>query len=164
MRAMMKKGEPEPEPRDLNADIEEVLTLLHSDLVTRQVAVTTQLAADLPTIYGDHIQLQQVLLNLVVNGCDAMQTSTPSERQLIITTARDDADTVRVSVADRGEGIAPKMIERIFDPFYSTKEHGLGMGLAICQTIVRAHRGRLWAENNAPNGATFHFTLKVRTS
>ena len=159
MRDLMKKGDTRMEQRDLNADVDEVLLLIHSDLVGRHVSIETQLSPDLPPVHGDHIQLQQVLLNLVVNGCDAMHASPPDERHLLIRTALDDAGLVRVSVVDRGTGISPESLARIFDPFYSTKERGLGMGLAICQAVVKAHGGRLWAANNSERGATFHFTL-----
>ncbi len=161
MRAMMKKGEALLEPRDLNADIGQVLLLLNSDLVSRGVSVVTRLAPELPFVRGDHIQLQQVLLNLILNGCDAMQRNMPETRQLLIATERDGDGFVRVSVADHGGGIAPEMMEQIFEPFYSTKSSGLGMGLSICQAIVKAHGGTLSAANNAERGATFHFTLTV---
>ena len=160
MRAMMKKGESQLEPRNLNADIEQVLLLLHSDLVTRKVDVETCLSPALPLVNGDHVQLQQVLLNLVVNGCDAMQERSPDERRLTIETSREGDGLVRVSVIDRGSGIAPEMLQRIFEPFFSTKSAGLGMGLSICQAIVKAHGGRLWASNNADRGAAFHFTIR----
>ena len=159
MRALMKKGEARMELRDLNADVEQVLMLIHSDLVARQVSIETQLSPDLPLVLGDHIQLQQVLLNLVVNGCDAMHASPSDERRLAIETTLDGTGLVRVSVVDRGTGVSPEKLERIFDPFYSTKDHGLGMGLAVCRAVVMAHGGRLWAENNSERGATFHFTL-----
>ena len=162
MRSMMKKGEAQLEPRDINADIEEVLTLLHSDLVTRQVTVSTALQPGLPLVRGDHIQLQQVMLNLIVNGCDAMQAAGSLNRSLVVRTSRDGTGLVRISVIDSGPGIPAPSLERIFDPFFSTKSNGLGMGLSICRAIVKAHGGRLWAENNTPHpGATLHFTLQA---
>jgi C4-dicarboxylate-specific signal transduction histidine kinase len=165
IRAMMRKGESLLEPRDLNADIEQVLLLLHSDLVARGVSVITQLAPTLPPVRGDHIQLQQVLLNLILNGCDAMQSNAPEARRLLIATERDGNGYIRVSVVDRGAGIAPEVMERIFEPFYSTKSNGLGMGLSICQAIVKAHGGTLSAKNNRGHGAAFQFTLTIdRTS
>ena len=161
MRAMMKKGEVQMESRDLNADIEQVLALLHSDLLARNVTVTTELLPDLPPVSGDHIQLQQVLLNLIVNGCDAMQANAPDERRLVITTEHAADGMLCVSVRDYGTGVEPEVLERIFDAFYSTKASGLGMGLSICRAIVRAHGGLLWASNNPDRGATFHFTLRL---
>ena len=161
MRAMFQKGDPQMEPRDLNADIEQVIELIHSDLVARGCTVETKFARDLPLIRGDHIQLQQVVLNLVINGCDAMRAVPSDDRRVFIETAHDGAGLVRVSVADRGTGILPEMLEEIFEPFYSTKETGLGMGLAICQAVIKAHGGRLRATNNPERGATFHFTLLI---
>jgi signal transduction histidine kinase len=160
LRAMMKKEEAEMEPRDINADIEQSLQLLHSDLVARNVEVSMVLATGLPLVNGDHIQLQQVMLNLVVNGCDAMQQHPSESRSMLITTRREGNDMVRVSVADSGTGIPPELEERIFEPFCTTKDQGLGMGLSICRAIIERHGGQLWAENNAGCGATFYFTLK----
>jgi C4-dicarboxylate-specific signal transduction histidine kinase len=148
MRAMMRKGEAQMELRDMNADIEQVLVLLHSDLVARNVSVTADLLPDLPPVHGDHIQLQQVLLNLIVNACDAMQDVAPDERRLLITTKRAADNMVHVSVADCGAGVDPGMLEQIFTAFYSTKTNGLGMGLSICRAIIKGHGGLLWAENN----------------
>jgi len=159
MRVMMKKGDARLESRDLNADIEDVLRLLRSDLVSRNVRTTTILAPDLPAVSGDHVQLQQVMLNLIVNGCDAMQGTPPDQRMLEIATTRNSDGEVCVAIADRGFGIPPGMEERIFETFYSTKESGLGMGLAICRAIIKVHGGRLWAENNPGRGATFNFTI-----
>ena len=161
MRDMVKKGDAQLEARDLNADLHQALMLIRSDLVGRNVSVSTELAPGLPLICGDHIQLQQVLLNLIMNGCDAMHSVPVEERRLTIETARDGASFARVSIIDQGSGISPGMIDRIFDPFFSTKSHGLGMGLAICRAIVNAHGGKLWAENNPERGATFHFTVRV---
>lgn len=159
LRAMTKKGEVQMERRDLNADIEQALDLIHSDIVSRNVTITTQLDPDLPLMNGDHIQLQQVLLNLVINACDAMKDNSPDDRLIVIETASNDSGGVRVSVTDRGRGIPPDALERIFAPFYTTKSHGLGMGLSICRAIVQAHGGQLWAVNNPDSGATFHFAL-----
>jgi len=159
MRAMMKKEKIRMELGDINVNVTEVLLLLRGDLVKRGVNVSTQLTDEVPLIKGDPIQLQQVILNLLVNGCDAMGGNAPETRQLLVTTARDGADHVRVSVADQGTGIPPAMMNRIFDAFYTTKGNGLGMGLAICREIIRAHGGKLWATNNSEAGATFHFTL-----
>jgi C4-dicarboxylate-specific signal transduction histidine kinase len=124
------------------------------------VGIETGLSPELPLVNGDHVQLQQVLLNLIVNGCDAMQERPPEERCLTIETTRESEGVVRISVIDRGAGVPADLLQRIFEPFYSTKSNGLGMGLSICQAIVKAHGGRLWATNNADRGAAFHFTLK----
>lgn len=159
MRAMIKKGEADMELRDLNADIHHALLLIHSDLVVRNVNVSTTLSPELPMVNADHIQLQQVLINLIINGCDAMSDAPPDKRQLTIETKREETDMIRVSVTDRGTGITSEVLEQIFMPFYSTKKHGLGMGLSICRAIIRAHGGQLWAENRPDGGAVFHFTL-----
>ena len=161
MRAMMKKGEAEMKPRDLNTKIREVLMLIHSDLVARNISLSLQLSPRLPLVNGDRVQLAQVLMNLILNGCDAMSASPPGERRLLIQTESEGDDRVRVSVVDHGVGLAPELLELVFEPFYSTKAHGLGMGLAICKSIITAHGGRIWAANNPDRGAAFHFTLKV---
>ena len=148
-------------PRDLNTKIREVLMLLHSDLVARNISLSLQLSPRLPLVNGDRVQLEQVLMNLILNGCDAMSASPPGERRLIIQTESEGDDRVRVSVVDHGVGLAPELLERVFEPLYSTKVHGLGMGLAICKSIITAHGGRIWAANNPDRGAAFHFMLMV---
>jgi signal transduction histidine kinase len=107
------------------------------------------------------VQLQQVLLNLVVNAIQAMATIADGARDLLITTARAGSDSVLVRVADSGPGLDPQMLEHVFDPYYTTKPHGMGMGLAICRSIIDAHNGRLWVSANQPRGAVFQFTLPV---
>jgi len=161
VRAMLKKGEVQRQPLDINAIIREVSKLIHSDLITRQVSLAMTLDTTLPGVTGDPIQLQQVVLNLLLNGAEAMLASASRPRQLEVRTTRPDAATIEVSVHDTGVGIDPQQVEHIFEPFVTTKPHGLGMGLAISRSIIAAHGGRLWAENNADGGATFHFTLPV---
>jgi signal transduction histidine kinase len=136
-----------------------VLLLIHGDLAERGVEVSTRITANLPLVSGDHIQLQQVLLNLVMNACDAMHENAPQERKVVIEAQRDGGDSVKVSVVDRGRGIPSEAVEQVFEPFFSTKSTGLGMGLSICRAIVESHGGRLWVTNNSDRGATFHFTL-----
>jgi C4-dicarboxylate-specific signal transduction histidine kinase len=159
LRALYRKGEAQLQPVDLNEVAREVLQLTQGDLIAREVSVTTRLAAILPTVRGDRVQLQQVLLNLIVNACDAMSAIAADERALTIATARDGADAVQVSIADRGPGIAVDMLDRLFQPFVTTKPQGLGLGLSICRSIVMAHGGRLWADNNPERGATFSVAL-----
>jgi signal transduction histidine kinase len=113
----------------------------------------------LSLIEGDRVQLQQVLLNLVVNAIQAMATIADGPRDLLITTAPAESNVVLVRVADSGPGLAPQRLERVFDPYYTTKPEGLGMGLTICRSIIDAHNGRLWASANQPRGAVFQFTL-----
>jgi C4-dicarboxylate-specific signal transduction histidine kinase len=120
--------------------------------------VSTSLAPSLPEVQADRVQLQQVLLNLIVNACDAMADKSPASRALVITTlARGGA--VRISISDSGTGISMEPIDAVFQPFVTSKRHGLGLGLAICRSIVDAHGGRMWAVNNSGGGATFHVLL-----
>ncbi|HKH84222.1 MAG TPA: ATP-binding protein, partial [Gemmatimonadales bacterium] len=144
---------------DLNELVAEARTLLHSELIRRRVSANFELARSLPLVWGERVQLQQVVLNLVSNACDAMASTPGAQRQLLITTAQDEEGKVQLSVQDRGHGIAEDRLETIFDPFFTTKENGLGLGLAICRSIAIAHEGRLWAENNPSGGATFHLVL-----
>jgi len=143
--------------------VEESLRLMRSDLLNRQVVVSSELAHALPAVSGDRTQLQQVLLNLVINGCDAMD-GYRADNRLTIRTKRNATGNVEVSVADKGAGISSAELERIFEPFVTTKPHGLGLGLAICRSIVEAHGGRLWATNNADRGATLHCELPPNAS
>jgi PAS domain S-box-containing protein len=159
LRAMLKKGQAQLQPLDLNDVTTEVLDLARADLVGRSVGVTTQLAPDLPAVRGDRIQLQQVLLNLIFNACEAMSDNDPAERQLAIVTAPNGLGTAQISVIDRGNGIPANMLERLFEPFVTTKAQGLGLGLSISRSIVTAHGGRLWAANNPDRGASFFVAL-----
>ncbi len=161
LRLLLKKGEVQHGWLEIGNVVDDVLRLTRNDLMNRDVKVTAELAADVPLIVGDRIQLQQVLLNLVVNACDAMERA--EHRELFITTRCPDGANVEVSVSDRGEGVPPADLERIFEPFVTSKEHGMGLGLSVCRTIISAHHGRLWAENNADPGATFRFTLPLAT-
>ncbi len=162
MRSMMQKSGARMESGDLTVDIHRSLLLAHRDLVERGVSVITRLAPDLPPVIGDHLQLQQVLSNLIVNAGDAMVDCPPDERQLTIETRREGPEFIEVSVTDRGAGVAPEMLERIFEPFYSTKKTGLGMGLSISRAMIRAHGGQLWASNLPQRGTVFRFTLPVK--
>jgi signal transduction histidine kinase len=125
------------------------------------VGLTLDLAAGLPPVRADRVELQQVLLNLVMNGLDAMRDLEP--QQLRVATRLDDAGQLEISISDRGTGIPEDRLPRIFDAFYTTKHHGLGMGLSIARSLVEAHGGRLWARNNAEGGATFTLTLPPAT-
>jgi len=161
LRLLLKKGEVQHQPLDVNEVVLEVLKLVRSDLVNQGVTAHTELAPGLPLLHGDRVQLQQVLLNLVMNACDAMSGVVRDERQFIIRTKPADGQGVEVAVSDRGRGIPADHIERVFQPFFTTKPHGMGLGLSVCRTILTAHGGKLWAENNPDRGATFHFTLPV---
>ena len=119
----------------------------------------TQFAEDLPLIQGDQVQLQQVMVNLIVNAIQAMSGSGDGRRELQISTETDEAEGVRVRVRDSGPGFAPAALERVFEPFYTTKPEGMGMGLSICRSIIEAHGGQLWATGCEPRGALFQFTI-----
>jgi len=158
-RAFLRKEDAQPGHLDLNEVVTEVLALVHSDLLQRRVKVDARLATALPAVFADRVQLQQVLLNLLVNACDAMAADSHSEKRVTIQTTETATGGVELSVADQGTGIPPDEMERVFAPFVTSKPNGLGLGLAICRSIVTAHGGRLWAENNEEGGATFNLVL-----
>jgi two-component system sensor kinase FixL len=160
LRSMLARGEIRREPTDLNQVVREVLALAHSDLVTRNVGVTLQLDPHAAPAQVDRVQMQQVVLNLIVNACEAMSEVPVNERQVRIST-RTIGSALECAVADRGHGIAAGQAERIFQPFVTSKKQGLGLGLAICRSIVEAHGGRLWAENAPEGGAILRFTIKI---
>ena len=159
LRTMFRKADTALEPLDLNEVVAEVLELAHSELVERNVNVAAQLSPELPPVRGDRVQLKQILLNIIVNTYNTINDNQPAERSLTIATDHDVGGIVQVSVADRGIGIEPALLERLFEPFVTTKAKGLGLGLSICRSIVTAHRGRLWAANNPDRGATFWVAL-----
>jgi PAS domain S-box-containing protein len=159
LRALFQKAPPRKEHFDLNEAVDEVVVLTGNEALKDGISVKTQLADGLRFIEGDRVQLQQVLLNLVVNAIQAMATIADGAGDLLITTAPAESDSVLVRVADSGPGLDPQMLEHVFDPYYTTKPHGMGMGLAICRSIIEAHNGRLWASANEPSGAVFQFTL-----
>ena len=161
LRALLQRGETQFQPLDINEVINEALTFAHGDVVLRNVTVRTSLAPELPAVRGDRVQLQQVLLNLIVNACDAMNSNESVERELTVATALDSAGDVHVAIGDRGHGIAEARLDQVFEPFYTTKADGLGFGLSISRSIIAAHTGRLWAENNPDRGATFNFSIPV---
>jgi PAS domain S-box-containing protein len=159
LRAMFKRGESNRQLLDLNEVTREALDFARSDLLTRHVQVTTRLAPDLSKIRGDSVQIQQVLLNLIVNGCEAMVGNDPNDRTLIIETTVVDRDTVAISVLDNGSGIRTDILDQVFEPFVTTKQGGLGLGLTICRSIATAHGGQLWAGNNSTGGSAFRLLL-----
>jgi two-component system sensor kinase FixL len=165
LRQWLKKDMLQQHSLQINEVVEDVLKLIRSDLINQKVTVDTQLARNLPMVTGDPVQLQQVLVNLVVNACDAMTScNTPERRLLIRTGIENGSSAVIVSVTDRGDSIPREKLEQIFEPFFTTKEKGMGLGLSVCRTIIAAHRGKLWATNNADCGATFHFSLPISAS
>jgi signal transduction histidine kinase len=161
LRALLKKGELEHGPLDLNDIVGELAELVRSDMVLRHASLTLDLAPDLPQVRGDRVQLQQVVLNIVLNGLEAMSEPNGRDHALVVRTARVGATTVSVAIEDSGSGIDPTDVDRLFQPLYTTKPEGLGMGLAIARTIVDAHGGELRAFNNPDGGATFEFSLPV---
>jgi C4-dicarboxylate-specific signal transduction histidine kinase len=161
LRALLKRREFEPRLVSVDELIAEVVMLTRADSVNRHVAIMLDVALDLPMVWGDRIHLQQVLLNLIINGMDALGATSDGERSLILRAHRVGGGLVEVAVSDNGPGIAAEKLARLFEPFFTTKSHGMGLGLPISRTIIEAHGGRLWAENNPKRGATFHFTLPV---
>lgn len=162
LRDMLSKREPAAQELYLNLLIEDVVTLLRSDLLIHNVAVVLDLARNLPPIHGDRVQLQQVVLNLLLNAVDAMADGVGRERTIVMRTEW--SDGVHISVRDAGHGIAPGTHDLVFEPFYTTKPAGMGMGLVIARSIVEAHGGRIWATDNPDGGATFHVELKPHRS
>lgn len=160
MRVLLKKGEVKVQALAINELVPQVIALEHSDLISRNIAVAVDLQTDLPQVRADSVQLQQILLNLMTNACDAMQDNPLSQRLIRIITRSSDG-FVHVAISDRGCGIDPDRLEAIFEPFFTTKAHGLGLGLTICRSIIAAHGGQLWATNNEEGGATFNVTLPV---
>ena len=165
LRLWLKKGEVQQHSLRINKVVRDVLKLIRSDLINQKVTVECKLARNLPTVTGDPVQLQQVLLNLVVNACDAMTGCNTSERRLLIRTGMEnDGGSVIVSVADQGTGITEEKMENIFEPFFTTKPKGMGLGLSVCRSILTAHRGKLCATNNTDRGANFYFSVPVEVS
>jgi PAS domain S-box-containing protein len=159
IRDHIKKAPPRRERFDLNEAINEVLLLARTTITENEVSVRTRFAERPLAAYGDRVQLQQVVLNLILNAVEAMASVKVGVRQLLISTEQNRADEVLVAIRDSGPGIEPDRLERVFEAFYTTKSNGVGMGLAICRSIISAEGGKLWAEANKPRGAVFRFTL-----
>jgi PAS domain S-box-containing protein len=158
VRSLANKASVEKLPLDINDVAREVIALVQRELTNHRVSLRTELAPTLPMILGDRIQLQQVIINLVMNGIEAMQSVTDRSHELVVRSGQDQTQ-VLVSVTDCGVGISAENADRLFNPFFTTKSSGMGMGLSICRSIMEAHDGRLWATANVPYGATFQFTL-----
>jgi C4-dicarboxylate-specific signal transduction histidine kinase len=160
IRVLFKKGTPQRELVDINQIIREMVALMHNEATRHSISVRLELAASLPQLVGDRVQLQQVLMNLVINSIDAMKDG-EGARELAIKSQQVDDGHLQVSVSDNGMGLPNQNVDRIFNAFFTTKVHGTGMGLRISRTIVESHGGRLWASDNSPRGASFCFTLPI---
>jgi len=161
VRALANKTEIEKVLLDVNDVVREVIALVQRDLVSHRVSLQMEVAPALPMILGDRVQLQQVIINLVMNGIEAMQSTTDRPRDLVIRSGQDDAHGLLVSVTDCGVGISAENADRLFNAFFTTKSSGMGMGLSICRSIIEAHGGRMSAANNEGHGATFQFVLPL---
>jgi C4-dicarboxylate-specific signal transduction histidine kinase len=157
MRTMLRRSPIALQPVDVHESLEELLRITRSDLIARGVSVSNLSSADLPRAMTDRVQLQQVLLNLILNACDALQQNEAGDRNLTLTTSIE-GNELRIGVLDNGVGL-PDDVEAIFQPFHSTKDGGLGMGLSICRALVTAQGGRLWAERRPERGAAFYVAL-----
>jgi C4-dicarboxylate-specific signal transduction histidine kinase len=164
LRGLVKKGELQSKPVNLNRLIESTLSLLRSELVNRETKLEMDLKSDLPLISGDSVQVQQVLLNLMTNAIEAMASTPPSERTLSIGTRTEPDGYAEVTITDHGPGMAPDELARLFRPFFTTKERGLGLGLWICSTIVTSHGGRLNLSNTPGGGARAILSLPIAVS
>jgi C4-dicarboxylate-specific signal transduction histidine kinase len=162
-RQLFEKGALDREPVDIDDVIRETITLLNGEAARNAVSVRQRLAAGFPEVMGDRIQLQQVVMNLIMNGIDALK-DVGNARELLIKSQRTGDHEVLVSISDSGVGLPPGRAEQLFDTFFTTKPHGTGMGLSISRSIVEAHGGRLWAEPNKPRGAVFRFTLPTEAA
>lgn len=163
LRSLLQKGETHRDALDMSETVQEILNLMKAEFSSRDISVKLDLASKLPSIFGDRIQLQQVLMNLVLNSCDAMMDIAPGLRELGIRTSADNSGNIMVVVRDSGSGIDDEEMEHMFEAFYTTKSDGIGMGLSISRSIIEAHGGRLWAENKQAKGTTFYFAIPSST-
>ena len=161
LRMMLKKEEPKREALELNSAIQGIVDLLQSEIIIVDASITVDLEAKIPTVYGDRVQIQQVILNLLVNALDAVKSQPAENRKVRISTRVGETDSIFVSVSDSGLGIEGHNLEAVFEAFYTTKNKGTGMGLAISKSIVEQHDGRIWVSNNPEGGAVFTFTLPI---
>jgi C4-dicarboxylate-specific signal transduction histidine kinase len=162
IRALIKKVPPRQACLDINEAIREVIALTRGEAAKTGVSVQTDLADGLPLVYGDRVQLQQVILNLIINAIEAMSGVAETPRALLISTGQAEPGGVLVTVRDTGPGLDPSSVDRLFEAFYTTKPEGMGMGLSISRSIIEDYGGRLWASANVPRGAMFQFTVPAR--
>jgi PAS domain S-box-containing protein len=159
IRALIKKAPPRKDLVEINSAIREVVEVTHNEALKNGVTVNTELADDVPVVYGDRVELQQVLLNLIINAVEAMKDLSDLPRNVLVATHKTKADEALVSVRDSGPGLAPEIRDNLFKAFQTTKPNGLGLGLSICRSIIEAHGGRLWASANTTHGTVFQFAL-----
>ena len=159
IRALVKKGELEATPLSIASVIRDVALLVHSDAIVRGIGVRVAVTPDLPPVHGDKVQLQQVVLNLLLNAFDALEACSVLDREVAIEAILEGGDSIRVAVRDNGTGLAGHTLDKLFQPFVTSKRDGLGLGLSISRSIVQMHGGHIWAQNNEDRGATFYFTL-----
>lgn len=159
MRNLLRKRELERVPVDINSLVEDALQLVSGDASLRGVSLHADLAPDLPKVYGDRVHLQQVLLNLIINGMDGMAGQARERRRMWVHTRAGPENQMELAVIDSGQGVEPEKLKRLFEPFFTTKANGMGMGLSIARTIIEAHHGRIWAENSTSGGAAFRILL-----
>jgi C4-dicarboxylate-specific signal transduction histidine kinase len=163
IRLLCRKSTPQRELVDVNEVIQGLIVLLRSQITRYLISVRMELAADIPQVRGDRVQLQQVMMNLMMNSIDAMKDA-DGTRELAITSRRTENEKLMVCVSDSGVGLPSQQADQIFHAFFTTKPHGIGMGLAICRSIVESHSGRLWAADNSPRGASFHVILPTSST
>jgi PAS domain S-box-containing protein len=158
-RNLVKKAPLRMARIEINTVVDEMIELTRGEAIKNQVSLRTQLSEGLPLVEVDRTQMQQVVLNLIINAVHALEGVDQARRELLISSSMKGSDGVLISVRDSGRGISPEQLNRLFDPFYTTKPSGMGMGLSICRSIIESHGGRIWAEANLPRGAAFHFTI-----
>jgi len=161
MRALLRKEQMEMVPLDMGILIKEILRLVQSDAAMRRVVFSVDVGDKPLPVRGDRVHLQQVMLNLLVNAMDAAAENRSDERRVVVQAGRNENGDLEVTVSDNGQGIPAEQLARMFEPFFSTKPQGMGMGTSIARTIIQAHRGRIWAETNPAGGATLRFTLPL---
>ena len=159
IRGLVKNAPPCKVTVQANETIREVIALVQGEAEKNGVPVRTRFAENLPTVEGDRVQLQQVTLNLIMNAIEAMSAVDHGRRELVVSTDKDELGNVLIAVSDLGPGVPFDNVARLFEPFYTTKATGMGMGLSICRSIIEAHGGRLWASANEPRGSVFQFTV-----
>jgi C4-dicarboxylate-specific signal transduction histidine kinase len=162
LRALTRKSDPQKMPLDINDVVQDVVALVQREVLNHRVRLRLDLDPKLTTVFADRVQLQQVIINMIMNGIEAMGAVTDRPRELVIRSRRHEPDQALVAVQDSGTGFDPDNMDRLFNAFFTTKPNGMGMGLSICRSIVEAHGGEMWASPNDGPGATFSFTVQTQ--